>query len=493
MKNRKELISRIAYAAGDIYGGGAFIIVGLLVLVYLTNVEGFSGTLAGSIVFIGKAWDAITDPFMGQLSDRTRSRFGRRRIFFLLGSLPVFASWVMLWYGFGITGVAAKFIYYTLAYIFFSTSFTIVMVPYNAILSDMVRDYNRRSAFTGMRLGFSAGAAILCATVPALITGAYTDPKQGYLIMGLSFGIVFAISWLVVFLGTWENETKPSPMISFKEWLLVFKNRSFRIYITVFILFQMAIDTVMTLAVYFLTVSLQKEELFVPIMGTILVTQLVFIGIFSYMAQKTDKTTPAYISAGVWIAASIAIVFLTPATPGILVIVICSLIGVGSAGCNLFSWATLPDIADVDELITGNRREGLYSGVSTFLRKLSGGVVVGTLGIALDVIGYSKEAVSAGEIANITDWGIRTLFCGIPVAFLVFSLLFLRRYKLGRQEFGIMNTILKRFRAGEKNIVIEGEELRVCQQLTGLPGNRFFGLKQDPAITGLNLESFEEK
>ena len=104
MKNRKELFSKIAYACGDIYGGGSFIIVGLLLLVYLTNVEGFSGTLAGIIVFIGKAWDAITDPFMGQLSDRTRSRFGRRRIYFLLGSLPVFVSWVMLWYGFGITG-----------------------------------------------------------------------------------------------------------------------------------------------------------------------------------------------------------------------------------------------------------------------------------------------------------------------------------------------------------------------------------------------------
>ena len=127
MKNRKELISRIAYACGDIYGGGAFIIVGLLLLVYLTNVEGFSGTLAGSIVFIGKAWDAITDPFMGQLSDRTRSRFGRRRIYFLLGSLPVFASWVMLWYGFGISGTLAKFIYYALSYIFFSTAFTIVI------------------------------------------------------------------------------------------------------------------------------------------------------------------------------------------------------------------------------------------------------------------------------------------------------------------------------------------------------------------------------
>ncbi len=480
MKDRKELLSRMAYACGDIYGGGAFIIVGLLLLVYLTNVEGFSGTSAGIIIFIGKAWDAITDPFMGQLSDRTRSRFGRRRIYFLLGSLPVFFSWVMLWYGFGITDSTAKFIYYTLAYIFFSMAFTIVMVPYNAILSDMVRDYNRRSAFTGMRLGFSAAAAIFCATVPALITGAYTDPKQAYLIMGLTFGALFAICWIVVFLGTWENQMKPVPAVSIKDWLSVIKNRSFRTYVTIFILCQMAIDTVMTLAVYFLTVSLQKEELFVPIMGSILATQLVFIGIFSQVAQKTDKTTPAYISAGVWIAASFAVIFFSNATPAFIVIATCSLIGVGSAGLNLFSWSALPDIADVDELITGRRREGLYAGVSTFMRKLSGGVVVGVLGVALDVIGYSKEALSAGNISPATDWGIRILFCALPFTFLIFALLFLRRYKLGRQEFNIMSNILNRYRAGETDISIEGEELRVCQQLTGLKDGRFFRTDSGP-------------
>jgi oligogalacturonide transporter len=480
MKDRKELLSRMAYACGDIYGGGAFIIVGLLLLVYLTNVEGFSGTSAGIIVFIGKAWDAITDPFMGQLSDRTRSRFGRRRIYFLLGSLPVFFSWVMLWYGFGITDSTAKFIYYTLAYIFFSMAFTIVMVPYNAILSDMVRDYNRRSVFTGMRLGFSAAAAIFCATVPALITGAYTDPKQAYLIMGLTFGALFAICWIVVFLGTWENQMKPVPAVSIKDWLSVIKNRSFRTYVTIFILCQMAIDTVMTLAVYFLTVSLQKEELFVPIMGSILATQLVFIGIFSQVAQKTDKTTPAYISAGVWIAASFAVIFFSNATPAFIVIATCSLIGVGSAGLNLFSWSALPDIADVDELITGRRREGLYAGVSTFMRKLSGGVVVGVLGVALDVIGYSKEALSAGNISPATDWGIRILFCALPFTFLIFALLFLRRYKLGRQEFNIMSNILNRYRAGETDISIEGEELRVCQQLTGLKDGRFFRTDSGP-------------
>jgi oligogalacturonide transporter len=327
-----------------------------------------------------------------------------------------------------------------------------------------------------MRLGFSAAAAILCATVPAVITGAYADPRQGYLMMGLAFGLIFAIAWLVVFLGTWENEKKPGPALSFKDWLFVFKNRSFRIYVKVFILSQMAIDTVMALAVYFLTVSIQKKELFVPIMASILITQLVFIGIFSYLAQKTDKTIPAYISAGVWIAASMVIAFFTPSTPGYIIIVVCSLIGIGGAGCNLFSWSALPDIADVDELITGRRREGLYSGVSTFLRKLSGGVVVGSLGIALDIIGYREDAVSAGMVSHTTDLGIRILFCAIPVLFLVFALLTLRKYKLGRKEFSIMSKILNRFRNGEKNRSLEGEELLVCQQLTGLKGDRFFGI-----------------
>jgi oligogalacturonide transporter len=273
---------------------------------------------------------------------------------------------------------------------------------------------------------------------------------------------------------------KPIPAVSIKDWLSVLKNHSFRIYVTIFILCQMAIDTVMTLAVYFLTVSLQKEELFVPIMGSILATQLVFIGIFSHVAQKTDKTTPAYISAGVWIAASFAVIFFSNATPGFIVISTCSLIGVGSAGLNLFSWSALPDIADVDELITGRRREGLYAGVSTFLRKLSGGVVVGVLGIALDVIGYSKEALSVGSISPTTDWGIRILFCALPFTFLIFALLFLRKYKLGRQEFNIMSNILNRYRAGETDISIVGEELRVCQQLTGLKDGRFFRIDQDP-------------
>ena len=137
---RNNLKAKLSYASGDIYGGGAFVIFSLLFMNFLVLVEGLPIFATTVIIFIGRLWDAVTDPIMGRISDRTRSRFGRRRLFFLIGIIPVFLSFVMLFYSFAITGVVAMVIYYAFAYMFFGTAFAIVMVPYNAILSDMTSD-----------------------------------------------------------------------------------------------------------------------------------------------------------------------------------------------------------------------------------------------------------------------------------------------------------------------------------------------------------------
>ncbi len=469
MKERNNFFGKIAYACGDIYGGGSFLIVGLLLLVYLTRVEGLSGVWAGAIIFVGKAWDAVTDPLMGMLSDRTRSKHGRRRFWFLVGAAPVLVSWVMLWYSFGITDEAIKSIYYMVTFIFFSTSFTVVMVPYNAILADMTNDYNKRSAYTGVRLSFSAGAAILCGILPGMITGSFASQQTGYLIMAVIFGAVFGISWLAVFSGTWENTKSQSKAgFSYKEWFSVLKNRSFRTYSLTFIFSQMAIDVAMALAVFYLSVSLQKDHLFETAMGAILVVQLIFIIVFSRVAQKFGKKIPGFIAAGVWIVANVFIFSFTPQTPDMLVVAVCALIGIGAAGCNLVSWSILPDISDVDELMTGKRREGLYSGVSTFLRKLSGGLVVGATGIMLDIFHYSDAAVSAGNIEPLTTIGIKLLFCAVPVVFLVLMLIFLRRYRLGKHEFAVMHEVLSAYRQDGTAVKLNNEQEAVFQKITGV-------------------------
>ena len=476
MKERKEFLNKISYACGDIYGGGSFLIVGLLLLVFLTKVEGLSGTWAGMIILIGKSWDAVTDPLMGILSDRTKSKHGRRRLYFMLGAAPVLISWIMLWYSFGITSETVKILYYTIAVMFFSTAFTIVMVPYNALLADMTNDYNKRSAYTGMRLGFSAGAAIICGILPGMITGSYENQKTGYLVMALIFGVVFSLSWLAVYAGTWENtQSREKAGFTYRDFLSVFKNKSFRAYSLIFVFSQIAIDITMAVAVFFLNVSLQKPQLFVPTMAAILVVQLLFIIAFTVIAQKFNKNIPGMIAAAIWIVANIAIFTFTPQTPDAMIVTICALIGIGAAGCNLVSWSILPDISDVDELMTGKRREGLYSGVSTFLRKLSGGLAIGAVGILLDAFRYSERAVSVGSIEPITIVGIKLMFCLIPVLFLSAMLLVIRNYRLGKKEFGVLQEVLSSFRTGTIG-ELSSEQALVCEQITGAKVEDLFGM-----------------
>jgi oligogalacturonide transporter len=83
---RKKLLSRLGYGCGDIFGGGGFLIVNLLIMNFLVIVEGLSVVQASTIVFICKIYDGVTDPIMGFISDRTHSRFGRRRLYFLIDS-----------------------------------------------------------------------------------------------------------------------------------------------------------------------------------------------------------------------------------------------------------------------------------------------------------------------------------------------------------------------------------------------------------------------
>jgi len=243
MENR--LRTKLCYASGDIYGGGAFMIFSLLFMNFLVLVEGLPVVATTVIIFIGKLWDAVTDPIVGRISDKTRSRFGRRRIYFLIGIIPVYLSFVMLFYSFGIENVTAKIIYFTFSYMFFGTAFTIVMVPYNAILSDITSDYNERTSFTTVRMLFSGGASLLSAVIPSIIIKSigseHNGPLQipGYLVMGLIFGALFAASWLVAFLGTKERGNLPEPeKITLKFWLSVFANKAYRNFLGIFFRFR---------------------------------------------------------------------------------------------------------------------------------------------------------------------------------------------------------------------------------------------------------------
>ena len=154
-KPRNTFGAKCAYGAADIYGGGAFVIISTFFTVFLTKALGMPPALAGTIPLIGKVWDAVTDPIMGNIADRTRSRFGPKRFYILIGSVISAITFILMWVAFPGSGMTGKYIFYVGMYMLFSTGFTIVMVPYNGLLPDMVEDYQERGSFSSVRMIFS--------------------------------------------------------------------------------------------------------------------------------------------------------------------------------------------------------------------------------------------------------------------------------------------------------------------------------------------------
>ena len=475
MKNK--LRTKLCYASGDIYGGGAFMVFSLLFMNFLVLIEGLPVIATTLIIFIGKLWDAVTDPIVGRISDRTRSRFGRRRIYFLIGILPVYLSFVMLFYSFGIESVTAKIIYYAFAYMFFGTAFTIVMVPYNAILSDMTSDYNERTSFTTMRMLFSGGASLLAAVIPSMIIktigGAQNGPKQtpGYLVMGLVFGAVFAIAWFVAFLGTRERQDLPEPeKMTSKSWRSVFSNKAYRNFLGIFLSFQIAVDLVLALFIFYVDIVVLQYKNYELIMGLLLVFSMVFMVVMGAVAKKKGKAFPIYIGIPIWMVSTLAFIWLDANSPIYVLCVLAVLIAVGSAAGNLSTWAMLTDIFDIDEIRTGKRREGIYSGITTFLRKFASGVAVLLMGFGLQALGFDQNQYSILK-ASTSEFdpaayaksdivsGIKWLFVIIPFVLLAVCLLFAIKNKINKRRFDAVLHGIEQFKVNGHIDALSQQEL----------------------------------
>jgi len=491
MKGR--LSEKLCYACGDIYGGGAFMVFSLLFMNFLVLVEGLPVVSATLIIFIGKVWDAITDPIVGSISDRTRTRFGRRRIFFLIGIVPVFLSFITLFYSFGLESVTAKVIYYAFSYMFFGTAFTIVMIPYNAILSDITSDYDERTSFTTMRMVFSGGASLIAAVVPGIIIksvgGNQNGPEQkmGYLIMAIALGVIFGVSWLVTFLGTREQENlPPAEKITVKSYASVFKNPAYRNFLGIFLSFQVAVDLVLALFIFYIDIVVLKYKSYEMIVGTLLVCSVILMVVMGALARKKGKVFPLFIGIPVWLLSTVAFIWIDAGTPVYVLFILAALIAVGSAAGNLATWSLLTDIYDIDEIRTGKRREGVYSGLTTFLRKFASGVAVLLLGYGLRAMGFDQNEYSVlkASTANFDPavyaqsgvvMGIKWMFIIIPFILLSACLIFALRNKINKRRFDAVLKGVAAFKEDGSIDSLDSEELEDVLVAAGTEKGKLWG------------------
>jgi glycoside/pentoside/hexuronide:cation symporter, GPH family len=450
---------KTTYGAGDMSISLAVTIVGAYFAIFLTDVVGLSPGLAAIALFVGRSWDYVNDPLVGYLSDRTRSRWGRRRPYLLFGAVPFGLAFALMWWRPPFDAQAWLVVYYALAYLVFDAAVTVVYMPYVSLTPELTQDYDERTSLTSYRMAFSLLASLIAFVVPAAMIGRfYPDNASRVLTMGLVFGLACIAPILVTFFGTsersaYEHQEQPKLIPSIRAAL---RNRPFVFGMVMFLLTWMSIALLQATLLYFIKYVLVREAQADLIMAAIFVTALVTLPIWLAVSNRSDKRRAYVIGIAFWAAVQVVLVLLSGKTPLALVMAMCVLAGVGVAAAHVLPWSIIPDAIEWDEWKTGARHEGMFYSIVTLAQKVASSIAVPLALLLLEAAGYEGAASATGADELVAAQSesavnaIRVLVGPIPAMLLIAGILFALNYPLDREEHRRVTRELELRRAGNE-------------------------------------------
>lgn len=453
---------KIGYGLGDIYGGGSGVVISFYYLIFLTDVVRISPALAGTVILISKIYDSVTDPLEGVLSDRTRTALGRRRPYLLLGIPLIFLSFFALFYPVSYASETARFAFVVASYLFFSTVVSIVMLNYNALQSELTLNYHERTALSSVRIFFSTVSSIVAALVPLEIVKGFADVRQGYIAMGIAFGLFFALPFIATVISARERKEFQKPIEKFnwrESFIDPFRMRTFVCALLMYLFAFVAIDAVSSIVVYYVKYYLNRGSEANYVTGAMLVFQVLSLPMYTALSRRTSKRTAFLVGALIWAAAMLTSFAVGPGSPFLAMYIFAAVVGMGTGGVVVMMYAIFPDIPDVHELKTGQRREAIYSSLVTLFRKFSSALALFAVSNAIGWAGYVRpvEQVVNGATKLIEQpqsdlflLVLRLILALLPIILLMGSIFFAWRYPLTPDRHVRMNSVLNRTRADQE-------------------------------------------
>ena len=435
MHQKLSRSTKIIYGAGDLGFSLTSTIIGAYFLFFLTDVVGIQPAVAGIAILVGRTWDYINDPIIGHISDRTRSRWGRRRPFLLFGAIPFALAFMLMWYRPPFESQIALAAYYAAAYVIFDAAATFVYMPYFALTPELTEDYDERTALTSYRMFFSIFGSLLAFTVPLMIVGTFTPENAArVLCMSAIFGVVSALPLWLVFFKTREKEAfiaqdRPKLIPSFKAAL---KNRPFVFGAVIYLLTWMCMTIIETILLFFIKYVLDLESMSEIIMALIFVTAIFAIPFWEYASRKLNKRLAYAFGVSFWAVVQLLLISLNPSVPLALIIFLCVMAGIGVAAAHVLPWSILPDAIEWDEYKTGERHEGMFYSLVTLSHKVASSIAIPLTAVMLDVTNYVPNA--AQQSPSVV-FGIRLLMGPIPALLLTLGIIFAIKYPLDREQF----------------------------------------------------------
>ena len=407
--------TRAAYGIGDyaicLYWSG----VGLYLLYFYTDVVGISPLLAGWIYALGIAWDAITDPFMGYMAERTRTKMGSYRPYIFYGSIPLALSFVLLFWVPPFEGTLL-FLFLLVVNLIHRTCFTIVSVPYSSLTARITDDSDERTKLTTARmLAASFGTLTVSAFgFPIVLWFGGGEEALGFIYLGMVAGLtaVLILSITVYFVKERNFEFNQSELPSFKKVSQsVASNYPFWIVFGSILILGSTTLMFNNNLIYFAKYYLDLHEYQGLNLGVSSGVSFLVIPIWAFAALKIGKKN-AWMISMIFLLIGFITFYFYPIKSLNELLIILGLIGIGNGATGILFWSMLPDTIEYGEWKSGIRTESSLYGFMTFAQKGAIAFAAVILGMALTVIGFEPNQVQTQETLD----GLKSLMTWIPLA-----------------------------------------------------------------------------
>ncbi|MGD0359225.1 MAG: MFS transporter [Bryobacteraceae bacterium] len=466
------LSAKLLYGVGEMPITVLMVLSGLFMLFFYNSVMGLPPALVGIGLSFSLVLDAVLDPFIGHMSDRTSHHFGRRHIFMLPGALIVGPAFFLLFSPPRSLGHAGLFVWLVACSIALRASSAVYRIPYLSLGAELSRDYDDRTGTMGLRTLFglagTLGAAALSFLVFFPATADGSEPKlhyAGYPRMALAFGTLMTVSGLIGTLGTLgyrtcgsgRGATGPSFVSGF--WIAM-RNTHFRSIWLSTTVFFLAVVLNFSMAIHYFTwyAHIGRSEILSLIQTCFYSGALGGVVLWMSLARRTEKRT-LYImamiaSATLLLMATVLIGAGRPLGTGhALPLIVGHVVGgIFASAVWVVPASMIADVTDTDDLATGLRREGIYFGIMNFGEKIAAGGALLVAGGMLAVFRRLSHGGTFGTPGNppaaIPFVGL--LYGAVPAALLVISLIFILPYRLDRRTVhGIQEQLAARRRLPE--------------------------------------------
>ncbi|HNM38260.1 MAG TPA: MFS transporter, partial [Anaerolineales bacterium] len=393
-----------------------------------------------------------------------KSKLGRRRPFLLWFAFPFGLSFVMLWSAPNWDSQIALLIYVTLAFMISDTLTTLVAVPYYSLTPELTQNYDERTSLSSFRSVFQLLSAMVVVVsapmiVDAVILGGGSQ-QQGFLTAGAVFGAIGSLPLFLIGLFVRERfseDSQEQEELSFRETLkLAWQNVPFRYAVGIYMFNWSAVDMVSITFPFFLLYWVAQGDLLAKInilgvdlalesafFGVLMLVCVLFVPFWLWLSKRQNKIRAYILGMAAWVIVQMLIFTIQPGETSYMLF-LAGLAGIGVSAAYILPDSILPDVIEWDELRTGRRQEGIYYGIRTLIRKLTGALIIF---ITLQILGWSgyqapPENVTVYQQPETALFMIRLMDSFIGATILTGTIILAWSYPLTREKYQRIQKLL---------------------------------------------------